>query len=338
MPRPKKLKVDKTKKKNITPSDLTCGICGNLKKSNEFYQSNNPLHKTNRVPYCKSCLKEMCFDENNKLDVDKIRKMLQMVDRPFLYDVLQTSISNDADTIGSYFRIISSLGQYKDLTYRDSIMEPQLELDLTGGIDFNKSKTDFNVTDELIDFFGTGYTSEEYKAMDKKYSFLKNNYPEKTNMHIEALKSYVRYKVKEEMCIALDKVGDAAKWAELANKAATNAKINPSQLSKADLSDGLSTFSELSQAVEKEVDIIRILPRFKCRPNDALDFNIWCYVNYIRDLQGLPSCDYEDIYAFYDKKILDYIEQYGDPYEIFKNDTSKKNRENVKRFIKEEGD
>ena len=104
---------------------------------------------------------------------------------------------------------------------------------------------------------------------------------------------------------------------------------------KADLSDGLSTFSELSQAVEKEVDIIRILPKFKYRPNDALDFNIWCYINYSRELSGLPSVDYEDIYAFYDKKIEEYVEQYGDPYGIFEDDTSIKNRESIKKFIKD---
>ena len=97
-------------------------------------------------------------------------------------------------------------------------------------------------------------------------------------MHTEALLNYIRYRVKEELSTAKGNVKEAKEWGQLAKDAATAAKINPSQLSKADLSDGLSTFSELSQAVEREVDIIPILPRFKCRPNDALDFNIWCYI------------------------------------------------------------
>ena len=155
-------------------------------------------------------------------------------------------------------------------------------------------------------------------------------------MHTEALLIYIRYRVKEEIATALGNIQDAKAWGEMANKAATNAKINPSQLTKADLSDGLSTFSELSQAVEKEVDIIPILPRFKYRPNDALDFNIWCYVNYMRDLAGLPPCNYEDVYAFYDERKRDYVAQYGDPYGMFSDDTSEKNRENIKKFIKED--
>ena len=133
-------------------------------------------------------------------------------------------------------------------------------------------------------------------------------------------------------------VKKAKEWGGLASAAATAAKINPSQLSKADLSDGLSTFSELSQAVEKEVDIIPILPKFKYRPNDALDFNIWCYVNYMRDLSGLLPCKYEDVYAFYDKRKEGYIKQYGDPYGIFTNDTAERNREKIKVFIEEDGD
>ena len=107
-------------------------------------------------------------------------------------------------------------------------------------------------------------------------------------------------------------------------------------MSKADLSGGLSTFSELSEAVEKEVDIIPILPQFKYRPNDALDFNIWCYVNYIQDLMGLPMSDYDELYKFYDERVEDYVAQYGDPYGIFDDDPSVKNRDNIKQFIRED--
>lgn len=196
-----------------------------------------------------------------------------------------------------------------------------------------KINKDIEITDELIDKWGFGYTDQEYIFFEKKYQLLKNNYSEKTAMHSEALKNYVRYRVKEEIATAEGNVKEAKEWGALASKAAQDAKINPRQLSKADLSDGLSTFSELSQAVEKEVDIISILPKFKYRPNDALDFNIWCYVNYMRDLSGLPLCNYEDVYKFYDKRVQDYIEQYGDPYGIFINDPTKENRKNVQKFI-----
>ena len=52
------------------------------------------------------------------------------------------------------------------------------------------------------------------------------------------------------------------------------------------------------EAVEQAVDVIPILPRFKYRPNDAVDFILWCYINYERNLNGLPEVKYSDVYKF----------------------------------------
>lgn len=114
--------------------------------------------------------------------------------------------------------------------------------------------------------FGTGYTDEEYFHMWNKYQFLSANYTEQTNMHTEALVTYVRYKVKEEMAVAAGKATEAKTWGELAMKQAERAKINPNQFSKADLQGGLTTIGEIAQAVEQNVDIIPVLPQFKFRP------------------------------------------------------------------------
>ena len=59
-----------------------------------------------------------------------------------------------------------------------------------------------------------------------------------------------------------------------------------------------------------------------------------CYVNYERDLNGQTQVDYSDVYSFYDRKKAEYIEQNGDPFGIFTDDPTEKNRETVKTFIK----
>ena len=163
-------------------------------------------------------------------------------------------------------------------------------------------------------------------------------------MHTEALVTYVRYKVKEEMAVAAGKPTEAKTWGELAMKQADKAKINPNQLSKADLQGGLSTIGEIAQAVEQNIDIIPILPQFRYRPNDAVDFCIWNYINYARNLEGKPLVEYKDVYKFYDKMREDYITSTGDPYGIFDGDPTLNNRGKVEQFIKlpdeyyEEGD
>lgn len=198
---------------------------------------------------------------------------------------------------------------------------------------FNTDADDFIVTDEIKELFGDGFEDFEYKKMHKKYEKLKLNYTLQTNLHQEALATYVRFKVKEEIATARGDVDEAKKWYDAAQNAAASGKLTPKQLSEADLQGGINSFSEIFKAVEQAVDIIPILPRFKYRPNDALDFNIWCYINYARDLQGLPQCDYEDVYKFYDRKKEEYLEQYGDPYGIFDDEPDESIRENIKKFI-----
>ena len=302
---------------------LTCSSCGKLKNNNDFYASYHVIHKaTGRLPYCKACIQQMCLDINGNISIDKLQSTLKLIDRPFLQDLWEVSLKeNPNDPIGMYFKNLG-LKQNRNLTWKDSYF---------GNDDKNRSHqscqttNNFIITDEIIEFFGEGYSDEEYRAMYRKYNFLKNNYPEKTNMHIEALKTYVRFKVKEEFAIARGDVGEAAKWADLATKAATNAKINPSQLSAADLQNGLSTFGQLTRAVEQVVDIIPVLPHFKKKPKDSVDFNLWCYVNYIRDLKGLPLASYEDIYAFYEKRKREYIEQ--ESADIFEKEEEDENGE-----------
>lgn len=314
---------------------IQCTCCGRSKEKRQFYKSYSDIHSLGVLPYCKDCIKKLSM-ENGEINLEKFKNILQQLDRPFLYDVFNASVKSGGDIIGKYFRMIS-MKQYRNLTWRDSVFQG-IENSIQENFDKKLNIKDKNDLDALMEKWGYGYSENEYYLFEKKYSFLKNNYSEKTNMHIEALTTYIRYRVKEEMATARGDVKEAKAWGELASKAAQDAKINPSQLSKADLSDGLSTFSELSQAIESEVDIIPILPKFKFRPNDALDFNIWCYVNYIRDLKGLPPCKYEELYAFYDKRKKDYIDQYGDPYGIFDGDPTEKNRDKIKKFIKEDGD
>jgi len=264
--------------------------------------------------------------------------------------------------IAYYFKNINTLRQYRTLDWNQGIdwekrimkspkstniktEEKYVTNNASNNISENKEQENeekvytlgdddsFKVTDDIIRLFGGGYHKSDYKAMWDKYDFLSKNYPDLTNLHTEALVTYVRFKVKEEQATAQGDSINAEKWNNAATKAAEKAKINPNQLSQSDLQGGLNSFSELSLMVEQAVDIIPILPRFKFRPNDAIDFNIWCYVNYIRDLEGKPMCKYEDVYKFYDKRKQEYLDQYGDPYDIFKDDPTEDNRDKIKKFI-----
>lgn len=226
------------------------------------------------------------------------------------------------------------LNRYSDLINQCLQNNKSSSISITTGKKLYSNADDFDVTEEIKSLFGDGYSTVEYKKMFDKYEKLKMNYTLQTNIHQEALATYVRFKVKEEDATARGDVDEAKKWYDAAQNAAEKAKLTPKQLTKADLDSGVNSVSELTKAVEQAVDVIKIMPRFKYRPNDAPDFNIWCYVDYERKLNDQPPVSYEDVYSFYDKKREEYIAQNGDPYGIFDNEPTLKNRDTVKTFIK----
>ena len=349
-----------------------CSSCGReLPLSTGFYSSKSQLFAVDgKINICKECfISNALNEETGEIDELKFKNLLRRTDFPYYRDNLQSAtlqyakehgyVSEDdvkyhgADIIKLYMKNVNSLRQLSTKSFEDSEKDGFIQKRSTVLKDVNadikmlnesnipkkekKHKSDigdFEITDEIIELFGDGYTATEYKKMYEKYEKLKLNYTLQTNLHQEALATYVRFKVKEEEATAEGNVDEAKKWYDAAQNAASNGKLTPKQLTKADLDSGINSVSELTKALEQAVDVIKILPRFKYRPNDAPDFNIWCYVDYERKLNDQPPVSYEDVYSFYDKRKQDYIAQNGDPYGIFTNDTAEKNRETVKTFIK----
>lgn len=324
------------------------------------------MHADGRVPMCIECIKKTSYNtEKDEIDIEKFKDVLRTIDKPWIDSVFEAAVAQynkmygDKFTatgertkiIGFYFKNVQTLRQYSLLNWvqgveinqkQQSIIENGVATAFQEKYEPNNSNDEryylegldsFKVTDEMVNLFGSGYKKSDYKAMWDKYNFLKKSYPDVTNLHTEALVTYVRFKVKEEQAVAAGNASDADKWSTAARNAADKAKINPSQLSQSDLQGGLNSFSELLMAVEQAVDVIPILPKFKFRPNDAIDFNIWCMINYLRDLEGKTLCSYEDVYKFYDRRKTEYIEQYGDPYGIFTGDPAESNRNAIKKFI-----
>lgn len=337
-----------------------CVTCKKEKRFTEFYSSDSEIFSlTGKVPMCKDCMYTESLDANGELNLDKFKEVLRKVDKPFILKVWQVAL-NEADkyklegknrsrrAYSYYFKNINSLKQYKHFTFKDSgEVNKRFKVDNNGddAIINLQNKTiseekvsvdvsDFEVTDEVIKLFGEGYSRSEYKKMIDKYEKLKVNYTLQTNLHQEALATYARFKVKEEDATARGDVDEAKKWYDIAQSAASNGKLTPKQLSAADLQQGMNSVSELIKAVEQATDVVKILPQFKYRPNDSVDFTIMCYVNYERKLNGQPEVTYEDVYKFYSDKKKEYIKQNGDPYGIFDDDPTEKNREIVKTFLK----
>jgi len=282
-----------------------CNGCDKDRKKSEFYKSFGST-ASGILPLCKKCCIEKSLDnfDNSKINIQNFKSMLAQVDRPYIHGLFITNINKYEkvdSAIGFYFKDLGMV-QNRKLKYKDSVFEKN---EVSSTLNTQLLRDD-DYRNSLIDKWGFGYSDEELYSFERKFDLLKENYPQKTAMHTEALLTYIRYRVKEEMSTAKGDVSEAQKWGQLADKASERAKINPSQLSKADLSGGLNGFGELSRAVERVKDIIEILPKFKEKPQDKVDFTLWCYINYVRRMKNLPDAEYKDIYNFYEERKEEY--------------------------------
>jgi hypothetical protein len=320
-----------------------CIWCGKIITENTAYMSKSDTcftidtkngGKDNRAIWCKDCMNQYYIDQYTKTNGNTslaIYKTCRKFDYPFISEKLDHALNQLKELEGSREKVFQ--------IYMTKLFS--MKFKLGDPICFEHGETEFRevyipegtTSEELEQKWGLGFKPYEYDAFEKKYKFLTNNYPEKTSLHTEALYRYIRFSCKAELAMADNNSKEAKEWDTMASKAASDAKINPKQLTQADLQGGLTCFSEVSQMAEQVVDIIEILPQFKYRPIDAVDFIMWCYINYERDAQGLPQVSYRDVWSFYDKKKKEYLDQYGDPYGIFTNDPTEDNRPNIEKFI-----
>lgn len=320
-----------------------CLMCLNEKALSSFYKSKSKLHANGIVPYCKVCLNSI-----DLLELDNLIDILQKIDIPYVKKIWDNVIEkNTTGLLGKYLKVIAI--QYPDKTFKDSdLFEEQLEhlKKINKQIDNKekklnkiqeelneskeiqeqerlekeiKQKDDFDI-EKMEEKWGLGFNPSDYVAFEKKFNSLKGAIPNQTKLHIEALLTYIRYQVKAEQAIAEGNADDAKKWGELAKNSAKQAKITPEQLTSADLSQGIDNFSALVREVEKAVDIIPLMPELVYTPKDKADMIIHTYINYERDLHGLPPVEYKDIYDFYNKQVENYIKEFPETYAFLKDE------------------
>lgn len=315
---------------------FTCIKCGKEKKKADFYKSYHPDQEGGVIPYCKECSREMCSDVKGRVVRERLILFLkdENVNKPFIESVWNYSVADKRETLGVYMRNLS-LSKYKGMSWSEGETNSY-----TGGLteqdlSLMTKKGGFCLTEEMLELFGSGYSQAEYKVMSSKYDELSPFYNIENPFYKEALLNYIRAKAKEEVALTENRYTDVKFWGTIATQAAKDAGINPSQLREQDTDKNLTCFSKIYEEVEKSVDVVRILPEFKYTPKDSVDFILYLFALYVRDLQGKEPCEYKDVYKFYDDAVADYIKRYGDEYGIFTDDPTEGNRNNISEFLKD---
>jgi hypothetical protein len=178
-------------------------------------------------------------------------------------------------------------------------------------VDTGEEDKEFKVPDsmdleKLRERWGDEYKPQEMVKFEKKYLELRKNYEIKTASHDEFLRHACIASVKANECMARNQADESKVWFGIFKDMTSAGKLQPNQMSKADLSGGLNNFSEFYKTVEEARGVIDVMPTFKKQPHDDADFVIWCLIQYVRRLKGMPDVPYEAIWEFYEEMAQAY--------------------------------
>jgi hypothetical protein len=158
-----------------TKEKIMCTCCGVKKSDSEFYISKSPFHKaTGRLHVCKQCM----FEHVDEKDINTIKNVLRMVDKPWLSELYKSSVEEAQKQGKSIFGMyMKNLGmhQHRDKTWAHSdspvISEDAIDHSLENNTDLSEEEIQY-----LIKFWGHGFTLEDYLWLQNEYEDWINGY------------------------------------------------------------------------------------------------------------------------------------------------------------------
>ncbi len=311
MARPKKdlstVSVPKSKP-NVSVLCTKCGIEKNAQK--DFYMSYDS--KISIVPFCKECtVSNSLSDDKTYIDLERFQNVLQQLDKPYLHQVFVTNSNKYDDPvglIGKYMKDIH-MKQYRALRFSNSDFGHLEEQTTT--VDNKPKKQTRKKTEKigaktrsaLIDKWGE-FEDDKLSRFEKKYNEMSKGYQILTVMHEEALCNYCKLQTLYELALEQNNTQEAKLYGDLAKQARSDAKLNPNQLKKEDFqTGGANSFGEIARIVSKDRGNIKLPMKYVLRPQDAVDWAMVEYINYLRGMKNMPEIEHKDLYAWYIDRI-----------------------------------
>jgi hypothetical protein len=271
----------------------TCSMCTRERslKAN-FYSSASPLFRNDgKVPYCKDCLRAMIDID----DLESVHEVLQKIDKPFLADIWKKAIESEKETFGEYMRMVCSLHQYKNLTYKNSstkekteaTMQTEEQKELDGIDEIETEHGNIAVTKELKSKWGN-YSNREILEMEKLYQEMIFSNSIETPQHRKQLYFYCKLSVLMDRSLT---EGDYAGYEKLSRQFSELQKssgFRPIDRKSSDEANGIKSFSQIFAEVEANgyveplnVDLIE--------NQDIVDRTIQYILNYTRKVLGVEK-------------------------------------------------
>ncbi|GLO66145.1 hypothetical protein [Oceanobacillus kimchii] len=282
----------------IKEDEKQCIKCLKVKKKSAgFFNSYDSWHTDGKMPYCKQCLKDV-FDEKN---IATIKEILYKVDKPFNYELYNKAFKDEKETLGKYFVLINFNNKHDK--YADSVFdygdEQGFREDSDGNvsigympedieeIEFTKEEMEY-----LIDFWGQGYSKDDYEYLQREYEKLTSAYESDSSYAMEILfqeaaQQRLTIKKKREKNEPVDK--ELKTFQELLG----SANIKPSQETGANSAEQ-ATFGTLIKKYENEKPIPEPDESWKDVDGIKKYTSVW-FLGHLCKMLGIKN-EYSDMY------------------------------------------
>lgn len=164
-----------------------CPCCGKKLADSAFYKSLNPKHKDKLTPMCKKCcVKQSLDDIGDNVDIERFKNTLYFNDKPYRAELHRACIAQaekrysdeggktKAETVvGLYFGKLSSLHQYKNMTWDDS-----------NSLADDQADHAYDATSDALDNMFDSYQREKQKEIE----VLENSISSEEKLYSAAIK------------------------------------------------------------------------------------------------------------------------------------------------------
>jgi hypothetical protein len=247
------------------------GQCGKELKLTDFYNTNNKIMFPNgKTSVCKNCLKELIDYD----DIKSVYSVLRQMDIPFLKDYWDKATENKGDTFGAYVRMANSLHQFRGLNWNDSVFEKITSVQ-EGVIEDNTNNS--YISQETVNRFGKGYTTEQYTQMEKFYDEMIASRDISTPEHKKLLIIMCKLQTKIDMALEEDNIPLFEKLHKQYQELIKNSGFRPIDKTASDVASGMRTFSQIFAEVERDGFI---KPASITENQDIIDRTIQYMLNY----------------------------------------------------------
>ena len=164
-----------------TKNKFTCFYCGKEYVDTNYYKSNSEFYSnTGKIPYCKQCIEkfyqhyfeiytnEGCLNPEEKA----VKRLCMAFDIYFNAKAFNDAINNakkrqmNISPMGAYMKMIQ-LSQFKGKSYDNTVSEEEKEKFIVSSI--ANTTDDREIDEKTIQFFGTGFTDDDYDYLDREY-------------------------------------------------------------------------------------------------------------------------------------------------------------------------